>query len=144
MCFFFTPPLPPKGSFVGLETGSRKKHYCTLFSFLCNSLISISYLINVLLYYSASSAQRNSTRCAAFKGGGVCCSLEDPSRWSHVQSSVLKAAATLENIDINMQKVFFIAALHASETFILLWVGCLFKEICWGFLIVVYMCKLCR
>lgn len=88
--FFFKLHPFPQSSFVVLETGSRKKHYCTLFSFLCNSLISISYLINALLYYSACSAQRNSTRCAAFKAGGVCCSLEDPSRWSGVQRSVFK------------------------------------------------------
>lgn len=31
----------------------------------------------------------------------------------------LKATATLENIDINMQILFFIAALDASETFTL-------------------------
>lgn len=88
--YFFKLHPFPQSSFVVLETGSRKKHYCTLFSFLCNSLISISYLINALLYYSACSAQRNSTRCAAFKAGGVCCSLEDPSRWSCVQRSVFK------------------------------------------------------
>lgn len=34
-------------------------HYCTLFSFLCNSLISIILLINALLYYSACGAQGN-------------------------------------------------------------------------------------
>lgn len=88
--FFKNSTLSHKAAFVVLETGSRKKHYCTLFSFLCNSLISISYLINALLYYSACSAQRNSTRCAAFKAEGVCCSLEDPSRWSCVQRSVFK------------------------------------------------------
>lgn len=45
----------------------HKKHYCTLFPFLRNCLITISELINVLLYYSARTAQGNIARCAAYK-----------------------------------------------------------------------------
>lgn len=41
------------------ELTRHEGRYCTLFSFLCNSLISISSLINVLLYYSACSALGN-------------------------------------------------------------------------------------
>lgn len=41
------------------ELTRHKGHYCTSFSFLCTSLISISSLINVLLYYSACSAHGN-------------------------------------------------------------------------------------
>lgn len=45
----------------------HKKHYCTLFPFLRNCLINISELINVVLYYSARTAQGNIARCAAFQ-----------------------------------------------------------------------------